>query len=314
MHKKTQISITVINLDLEKKSITNDMSKSKGNDESQRGSSIKLKNLSRKHRKSKDDAHEQGSPSSRKTSKAADEDQAPSRATTLFYKCLNILDFNLKFKSIDLENVFLKSYLSVTRLIFIKYLFYLILFTLSWLAYLFFHALVPSQGTGVLLDKSCDAEKYGVVAAGKSQANATSLLHASSMDSRFRGDLYLFVCLPVMALIYLVVFVTLLVIELNERKYRNIEEKLQQEEIETKVDVKIAETDLKLAMRKIVEKEADFVNVREVLVQKNKDISTLRHIYLKLAYFLALFVVLLMFVLTFIIFAFEKTTSISKVI
>ena len=47
---------------------------------------------------------------------------------------------------------------------------------------------------------------------------------------------------------------------------------------------------------------------------KNKDISTLCHIYLKLAYFLTLFVVLLMFVLTFIIFAFEKTTSISTVI
>jgi hypothetical protein len=309
------------------------MSKSKESDEnnkSQRSSSIKLKNLSQKHRKSKDDtANNASDSSSRKTSKAADdEEQAPSRATTLFYKVLNILDFNLKFKSIDLENVFLKSYLSVARLIFIKYLFYLILFTLSWLGYLFFYALVPSQGTGVLLDPSCDADKYsGIVAAAatgisssssSSQAsqNATAALlqSSSSIDSRFRGDLYLFVCLPVMTFIYLVVFVTLLVIELNERKYRNIEEKLQQEETETKVDVKIAETDLKLAMSKIVEKEVDFVEVRELLAQKNKDISTLRHIYLKLAYFLALFVVLLMFALTFIIFAFEKTTSISKVI
>ena len=97
------------------------------------------------------------------------------------------------------------------------------------------------------------------------------------------------------------------------RKFRNIEEKLQREEIETKVNVQIAEGDLKAAIKEIVEKEKDFLEVREMLVLKNKDISTMRGIYLKLAYFLALAVVLLMFLLTFVIFAFEKVTSISKV-
>jgi hypothetical protein len=295
------------------------MSKSKESDENNEsgsknkkrgsGESIKLKNMkpSSKERKSKEDSPGSAS-TSRKQSRAADEDRPPSRALTLFYKFLNILDFNLKFKSIDLENVFLKSYLSVTRLLFIKYLFYLILFTLTWLAYLTVYALVPGQGTAVLLDKSCSADLYN----SRDTKNVTSS-NTPGMGGRFLGDIYLFVCLPCMAFIYVVIFVTLLVIELNERNYRRIEEKLQQQEIETKVDVKIAEADLKLAMSKIVEKEAEFVDVRKKLAKKNKDISTLRHIYLKLAYFLALFVVLLMFALTFIIFAFEKSTSVSKV-
>ena len=128
---------------------------------------------------------------------AADEStKLSSRAITLFYQFFSMLDFNLKFKNTDLENVFLKSYLSVTRLIFIKYLFYLILFTLTWLVYLILNAALPGQGTQVLLDTSCEAEKYSAAARS---SNTTA--YGATVHARFMGDLYMLILLMVMTFI-----------------------------------------------------------------------------------------------------------------
>lgn len=239
-----------------------------------------------------------------------------AHTTTPFYKFLSLLDFNLKFSSPDVERTYQKCYLPVTRLIFIKYLFYLILFTLSWLVYLVLYRVLPSQSTPLLLDTSCDTSIYDnrtqhIANTGDNDNNNNN--SNTHVVVKSTDDLYLLILLPVMALIYLFLFIALLVIEINERKCRNLQQKLEQEETEAKVDVKIAESDLKKAMEKIVEKENDLAVMRKVLEQRKNAISTLRDVYLKLAYVAALVVVFLMLFLNFIVFAFLTTTSISKV-
>jgi hypothetical protein len=53
------------------------------------------------------------------------------------YRIENMLDFNLKFKSIPLERLYKKSYLPATRFLFRKYLFFIIGLTAAWVLYLF---------------------------------------------------------------------------------------------------------------------------------------------------------------------------------
>lgn len=165
-----------------------------------------------------------------------------NRDSSLLARIQNWADFNLKFKSKELESIYERSYLSVTRLLFIKYLFYLILFTLTWLVYLLI--------TGCFTDRaSCTATRKlnGFIAARRDgsydityvvdveRRNASTTYQQSTAAAAPLTNYLLLAYLIFMAAIYLLIFVFLLLVELNERRYRRLEEQLNQREIDTKV-------------------------------------------------------------------------------
>lgn len=161
---------------------------------------------------------------------------------TILSRLLNLADFNLKFKSNELESIYERSYLSVRRLLFIKYLFFLIVFTLTWLIYLFVTGCLTNRAActatrklnGIVTTRVDDS--YDVTYLVDKQLNVTSSSQTqSSTTAPPLTNYLLFGYLSCMAVIYLLIFVFLLMVELNERRHRRLEFRLNQREIDTKV-------------------------------------------------------------------------------
>jgi hypothetical protein len=205
-------------------------------------------NLEEIRRKKQSPVAEQTSPvNEAKTAPQSEQKQQPQRVVnnrrrTLVARLQNWVDFNLKFKSPDLERIYERSYLSVTRFLFVRYLIYLSVFTLTWLVYLlvigcFFdrsscHATSQLNGYLQPVEGSTSSEwTYRVVYQSPMSANATSTASGSSGH-----NLPLFIYMAFMATIYVFIFVFVLFIELNERAYRSLKERLDQKELETKVN------------------------------------------------------------------------------
>ena len=205
-------------------------------------------NLEEIRRKKQSPVAEQTSPvNEAKTAPQSEQKQQPQRVVnnrrrTLVARLQNWVDFNLKFKSPDLERIYERSYLSVTRFLFVRYLIYLSVFTLTWLVYLlvigcFFdrsscHATSQLNGYLQPVEGSTSSEwSYRVVYQSPMSANATSTASGSSGH-----NLPLFIYMAFMATIYIFIFVFVLFIELNERAYRSLKERLDQKELETKVN------------------------------------------------------------------------------
>ncbi|RNA01756.1 adenylate cyclase type 2-like isoform X2 [Brachionus plicatilis] len=220
---------------------------------------------------------------------------------SLWHKIDNILDLNLKFESVQLENAFKWSYLGVSRSIYIKYLLYLITFTLTWLFYL-------SLGGQRQLDIG---SRYATFNKYATQSNWTIWLQVNAQTSGLmEGNTFLLSCMAIVCLIYVVIFVFLVVIEYQENEFRRDEKKLAGQEQETKVNFKLAEKDLKEAMQEVLEKEREFTQLRTKHEQDSVLVNKLRHVYQKCAYGTALLVTLLMLALCFLLF-FGKQSPVS---
>ena len=201
-------------------------------------------NLEEIRRKKQSPVAEQTSPiGEAKTAPQSEQKQrvVNNRRRTLVARLQNWVDFNLKFKSPDLERIYERSYLSVTRFLFVRYLIYLSVFTLTWFVYLlvigcFFdrsscHATSQLNGYLQPVEDSTSSEwTYRVVYQSSMSANATNTNNGSSGH-----NLPLFIYMAFMATIYVFIFVFVLFIELNERAYRSLKERLDQKELETKV-------------------------------------------------------------------------------
>lgn len=216
-----------------------------------------------------------------------------------YYKIDSLLDFNSKFSSIEFENIFKSSYLSVTRSLYIKYLFYLIVFTFSWLTYF-----LLNSNQNQIDHTSIYATITTYTTSGSLNETTYSIIRTPPIQNA--SKIVLVAYLTLMALVFAGIFIFLIILELKEKEYRKMEKKLNCQEQETKVDFKLAESDLKDAMADVLKKERDYTQLREKFSAKSKLIIELRSLYSKCAYILALLVLTLMFILCFLIFCIQQ--------
>ena len=218
----------------------------------------------------------------------------------------NLLDLNAKFESSELENAFKSSFSGVSRSIYIKYLLYLIAFTLTWFIFL----IVNNQGQ---IDIGIT---YATINHYDTQSNSTIL---NAKQNEPVADLmekknFLLSCMLIVCLIYVVIFAFLVIVEYQEGEFRKIEKKLSRQEHETKVNFKLAEKDLKLAMEEVLEKERQYNHLRKKHEQDSVRVNKLRDMYKKCSYSTATVVTTLMFVLCFMLFfvQHDDTTFVSQ--
>ncbi|CAF0901498.1 unnamed protein product [Brachionus calyciflorus] len=203
----------------------------------------------------------------------------------------NILDLNLKFDSTELENAFKTSYISVNRSIYIKYLLYLIIFTLTWFIYLTLQTHLDLN-----LNPNNNITLF--------YTNQSIIENNNNNKSHF-----LIAYLILIFLIYLGIFIFLILSEFKENEFRKIENKLSRQELETKVNFKLAEKDLKLAMKDVLDKEHDYKNLREKHEKDFVLINKMRQIHKKSSYPLAIFIMALMFLFCFTCFFLNQNVS-----
>lgn len=166
----------------------------------------------------------------------ASSSSSASTSTSALNRLNNLINLNLNFKSIELENIYVRSYLSVTRLIFIKYLFYLILFTLTWTLYLVLNDCFSSDGGKCATSKLSGRVNIGKLANNASNGDVKYNITYSNSDLETKSsNIPLLFYMAFMFILYLLIFVFLLFIELNERAYRNLEKKLNKKEMDSKV-------------------------------------------------------------------------------
>lgn len=210
----------------------------------------------------------------------------------LWHTIDNILDLKLKFESCQLENAFKSSYLGVSRSIYIKYLLFLIIFTLTWLIYL-----ILGNQSQIDIDRVyAKVKKYDI------EPNSTIYVQINRQKSNLLENKFILFCMLIICLVYVAIFIFLLIIEYQEDEFRKIEKKLARQELETKVNFKLAEKDLKLAMEEVLEKEHEYNNLRKKHEQDSARVNKLRNFYKKCAYPTALVVTFLMLGLCFLIF------------
>lgn len=232
-----------------------------------------------------------------------DIDSAPRKKMSknnLWQKVDNLLELNVKFESSELENAFKSSYLGVSRSIYIKYLLYLIAFTLTWLIFL----IVNNQGQIDVRLAYATIIHYGTHSNFTMIAKSNEPTTANLNDNKF----LLLSCMLVVCLIYIIIFVFLAVIEYQEDEFRKIEKKLSRQEHETKVNFKLAEKDLKLAMEEVLEKERQYHYLRKKHEQDSVTVNRLRDMYKKCSYSTAIVVTILMFGLCFMLFFIQRDT------
>jgi class 3 adenylate cyclase len=232
-----------------------------------------------------------------------------AEAKSFINKLDNILDFNLKFKWKKFEKVYNRSFLPVTRLIFINYLFYMMLFVICWLIYFAIDENKSSLTlSGVIFTKILVKQGSAQLKLQNSSLNDVddgSLKNAIVFNRTHEiSDCYMIVIYYLIAflVILLVVFGLVFTGELRESRYRKLERKLKDLELSTKVDCQTAEKDLKKAMEDVIQMEKENSNVKAELNAKFAEISKLRHLYSRVAYPVAFVLVFLMYFLC--IFAF----------
>lgn len=257
------------------------------------------------------------------------DDLVISKKTKTLHMLNKLLDLNLKFESDDLEFAYFKSYLAVTRLNFLKYIFFLIIFSICWLTYFSFSINNNlSQNVGkvenyVFLDyKKTNENDFSksVTILNDSKYLNTNVLNKTvylinkikyAKNTVIKTDTFLIAYLSTVTAIFLIIFSFVLMIEINETRYRKLEKEIQKNELNKKVDTKKAERDLKLAMEEIVKKDEDNINFRKKLKSKYRNVSKLRKIYSKIAYTLSIIVVILMYMLCILPFLFSNLISLT---
>ena len=268
---------------------------------------------------------------------AASQTSGSAQRSPTLYKLSRLLDLNLKFDSAELESAYQKSYLAVTRHLFLNYLLFLIVFCTCW-------AVFFSLDVGTAADHShtlsATLNKYTLRAApgGDDQPPPLVLLTSSSLLREYMDEAdvvrrqallnasnaYLFneltsarpsssssssifiVCyLALIALVFVVMFACVLLIEINETRYKHLEKKIAANSMQKTVDTKVAERDLKLAMADIVTKESEIGRLNDQLNARSEKVNALRSFYGRVAHLAAYLCVTLMFVLCFAAFGVE---------
>ena len=240
----------------------------------------------------------------------------------LLYKLDNLIDFNSKFDSHLLEKKYVKSYLPVTRLFFIKYLIYLLVFSICWIIYFCIENEHLSSKLSGTINKNSFSKNTSNQEANSNDnfftlndnsynqtldlnissylINQISTSKLTNSNSRLFSIVYLFV----ITFVFLATFVFLLIAEIKETRYRNLEKKLNRQQLEAKVDIKKAERDLKEAMEDVIQKEKFYAELNQKLESKYANLDKLRNIHSKLFYLISMFIVVCMFLLCFISFVY----------
>ncbi len=237
----------------------------------------------------------------------------------------NLLNFNQKFSMEIFEKHYIKSYLSVTRRLFINHLFFLIIFCTCWIVYFsienfrldsksiepmvtidqqYFTSAQNSDKSFINLDT---LEDQALNLNVSYVLNKISLYKNETSKSLASNTLaiYYFV---IMLLLFLVTFSFLLVAEIKEMRYRTLEKRIARQTTEGKFDTKTAERDLKAAMADVLNREKDMNLTKERLDKKYVSVDKLRDLYSKVAYTISLFVIFCMFLLCFILFVFPPAS------
>jgi class 3 adenylate cyclase len=238
------------------------------------------------------------------------------------YRIENIIDLNSKFKLKEFETIFVRSYTSITRFIFLKYLLYLIIFYSCWLIYFLFDnghsALLLSGHVDNYLIKN-DSAFYSFVlnqTAEHPHYQQSPLSESIQLSEIVFGDNIdtsdyksVLVYLVLILVFFIVVFLVLTVAEFKEAQYRLLKKRLHKQETNAKVDKESAERDLKIAMEQVISKEKECLELQNKINAQSESISRMQAIYLKLAYPLAMFVALSLFALCFLGFIYFPTSS-----
>ncbi len=286
-------------------------------DYNQSKESIKLKNMNTNNSTSKN-FNKTSSPSP----------SAPLKSSTsLLSKIDNLLNFNQKFALDIFEKHYVKSYLSVTRRLFLNHLFFLIIFCSCWIVYFSLEnggqqdknavAIVKQQiftndknsnGPILKFDSTLDYKDEAAL-----NLNASYLLDKISFSAQSETTanttntlaIYYF---GVMLLLFVITFSFLLVAEIKEIRYRTLETRVTRQTNEGKFDTKTAERNLKEAMADVLEREVEMKNTKKKLDEKYISVDKLRDLYSKVAYTISLFVIFCMFMLCFILFVFPPAS------
>jgi hypothetical protein len=286
-------------------------------DYNQSKESIKLKNMNTNNSTSKN-FNKTSSPSP----------SAPLKSSTsLLSKIDNLLNFNQKFALDIFEKHYVKSYLSVTRRLFLNHLFFLIIFCSCWIVYFSLENGGQQDKNAVAIvkqqiftnDKNSNGPilKFDSTSDYKDEAalnlNASYLLDKISFSAQSETTanptntlaIYYF---GVMLLLFVITFSFLLVAEIKEIRYRTLETRVTRQTNEGKFDTKTAERNLKEAMADVLEREVEMKNTKKKLDEKYISVDKLRDLYSKVAYTISLFVIFCMFMLCFILFVFPPAS------
>lgn len=222
-----------------------------------------------------------------------------SRATTIRYRLENFFDFNLKFNSIFLERLYKKSYLSVTRFLFRKYLFFIIALTAVWIAYFYF------DNDRAQLKLTGERYRYNITNETFVQSDSVSFYND---DDESKSYTPLMVYLIVISTILTGILILLSIGELKESNYRNLERKLKLMEFKKQVDCKMAEEDLQKALKEVAKKEKEYQELSKRLNASYLEVSKSREMYSKLSNPIALVVIMFMFGLCFLGFIYPPSS------
>lgn len=261
-------------------------------------------------------------PSANKSNK---DDKDVKIVSSKFYKLDRLLDLNLKFDSSELECIYNRSYLAVTRLFFLKYILFLILFLLSWLLYFLLtnssinnklqgdidmYVFVNDKNeinfTRIINDSCLNLLRQDIQHKNLSKNNAYHINNLNYNSNEIASSIVMISYLASILVLFLLIFSFVLMIEISENSYRHLEKEIQKNELEKKVDTKKAERDLKLAMEDIVKKEEENISFKIKLKSKYRNVAKLRSIYSRFAYTISILVVILMFLLSFLPFIFPS--------
>jgi hypothetical protein len=247
-------------------------------------------------------------------------------STSLLTKIDNLLNFNQKFALDIFEKHYVKSYLSVTRRLFLNHLFFLIIFCSCWIVYFSLENGAQQDKKSVAIvqqqiftiDKNSDGPilKFDNTLDYKDEAalnlNASYLLDKLSFSAQSETTantntlaIYYF---GVMLLLFVITFSFLLVAEIKEIRYRTLETRITRQTNEGKFDTKTAERNLKEAMADVLEREVEMKLTKKKLDEKYVSVDKLRDLYSKVAYTISLFVIFCMFMLCFILFVFPPAS------
>lgn len=229
--------------------------------------------------------------------------QRPSKSSRLRYKIENILDFNLKFKSISLERFYKKSYLPVTRFLFRKYLFFIIALALAWVLYL----LLDNDAANRKL--SGELYQYDILESASNEfLVATGVSYFNELEIGEKTFTPMLILLILMAVVLAAILIFLSIGEMKESKYRNLEKKLKLMESQKQVDTKIAEDDLQKALKDIMVIEREYTELNKRLEASYKEVRKSRDIYAKISNPFALIVIALMFSVCFLGFIYPPSS------
>ena len=142
-----------------------------------------------------------------------------------------------------------------------------------------------------------------------SNVSETTLISSSSSTSSTSSNTLAVAYLLVMLCVFALTFAFLLVAEIKEARFRSLEKRVARQNAEgNKFDTKTAERDLKAAMEAVISQEKDARALKTKLDQEYASVDKLRDLYAKIGYSVALLVLLFLFVLCFVLFAYPAAS------